>query len=85
MTSYNLRKVVSANVKYYRFSIGYTQEQLAEKCNLSPRYISDIENLRGNIPLDTISDIASILKVEPYLLLKEQKHKHLPKRVNMKN
>ena len=60
------------------------QEQLAEKCNLSPRYISDIENYNGNIPIDTLENIAKYLKIEPYLLVKEQKHPHLPKRVNMK-
>ena len=40
----NIRKVLGANVKFYRYTLGYTQEQLAEKCDLSPRYISDIEN-----------------------------------------
>ncbi len=80
----NIRKVLGANVKYYRFLIGYTQEQLAEKCDLSPRYISDIENYKGNIPIDTLSTIASVLKIDAYLLIKEQKHQTLPKRVNMK-
>lgn len=84
MKVYDLRKIVSANVKYYRYLIGYTQEQLAEKCDLSPRYVSDIENSRGNISLDTIENIAKYLKVEPYLLLKKQQHQHLQKRVNMK-
>ncbi len=72
MGSYNLRKVVSTNVRYYRLKIGYTQEKLAELCNLSPRYVSDIENMRGNIPVDTIEEISRALQIEPYLLLKEQ-------------
>lgn len=84
MKTTNIRKVVGANVKYYRFLIGYTQEQLAEKCDLSPRYISDIENANGNLPIDTLENIAKYLKIEPYLLVKEQKHQRLPKRVNMK-
>lgn len=84
MKTKDIRKVLGANVKYYRFLIGFTQEQLAEKTGISPRYISDIENYKGNIPLDTIQQISEILKVEPYLLLKEQEHPHLPKRVNMK-
>lgn len=85
MKSKNIRKILSSNVKYYRFLIGYTQEQLAEKTDLSPRYISDIENENGNVPLDTLERIAIILRIEPYLLLKEQKHRELPKRVNMKS
>lgn len=80
----NIRKVLGANVKYYRYLIGYTQEQLAEKCDLSPRYISDIENSQGNISMDTLEIIAKYLKIESYLLIKPQKHPTLPKRVNMK-
>ena len=84
MKTKNVRKVLSDNVKYYRFKIGLTQEELAEKCDVSPRYLSDIENSRGNIPIDTLEVIAYSLKVEPYTLLKEHNHKTLPKRVNMK-
>ena len=80
----NIRKTLSKNVKYYRFKAGYTQEELAEKCDLSPRYLSDIENAKGNIPIDTLEVIAYYLKVEPYVLLKEHQNKILPKRVNMK-
>lgn len=84
MKTQNIRKVLGVNVKYYRFLIGYTQEQLAEKCELSPRYISDIENFKGNIPIDTLENIAKYLKVEPYLLIKEQGHHTSQKRLNMK-
>lgn len=84
MKTQNIRKVLGVNVKYYRFLIGYTQEQLAEKCELSPRYISDIENFKGNVPIDTLENIAKYLKVEPYLLIKEQGHHTSQKRVNMK-
>ena len=45
---------------------------------------SDIENAKGNIPIDTLEVIAYHLKVDPYILLKEHKLKPLPKRVNMK-
>ncbi|MBO5413732.1 MAG: helix-turn-helix transcriptional regulator [Clostridia bacterium] len=72
------------NVRYYRYKIGYTQEELAEKTDISPRYISDIENGRGNISLDTLEILGQGLKVEPYILLKLQNHRALPKRVNMK-
>lgn len=84
MRTKNIRKILSDNVKYYRFKNGYTQEELAEKCDLSPRYLSDIENSKGNIPIDTLEVIAYYLKVDPYILLKEKKYKPLPKRVNMK-
>lgn len=83
MGKQNLRKILGYNVKYYRYMIGYTQEQLAEKTDLSPRYISDIENEKGNIALDNIGVLADVLRVEAYLLLQKQEPKKLPKRVNM--
>ena len=64
MKTKNIRKVLSDNVKYYRFKLGLTQEELAEKCDVSPRYLSDIENSRGNIPIDTLEVIAYNLKLE---------------------
>ena len=48
------------------------------------KYLSDIENSKGNIPIDTLEVIAFYLKVDPYILLKERKYKLLPKGVNMK-
>ena len=80
----NIRKVLGANVKFYRYKIGYTQEQLAEKCDLSTRYISDIENANGNISIDTLEIIAHALNIDSYVLIKPEKHLTLPKRVNMK-
>ena len=59
-------------------------KELAEKCDLSSRHLSDIENSKGNIPIDTLEVIAYYLKINPYILLKDNKHKLLPKRVNMK-
>ena len=64
----NIRKILGANVKYYRFQCKYTQEQLAEKCDLSPRYISDIETANGNISVDTLEIISNVLGIESYFL-----------------
>lgn len=80
----DLRKILSINVKHFRFINGLSQEQLAEKCELSPRYISDIENEKGNIPIDTLEKISVALKIRPYQLLKEQNVNKLPRRINIK-
>ena len=55
----SIRKILGDNIKYYRFKMGYTQEKLAELTDLSPRYISDIENYNGNISIDTLENIAN--------------------------
>ena len=83
MKTRNIRKVLGDNVKFYRYKIGYTQKQLAEKSDISPRYISDIENEKANLPIDTLEVLAECLKVETYILLKQHHHNALPKRVKM--
>lgn len=84
MGTFKLRKILSDNVKYYRFKKGYTQEELAEKIDVSPRYMSDIENCNGNVPIDTIERIADCLDIDYYLLLKEGKRRPSLRRVNLK-
>lgn len=64
--------------------MNYTQEKLAEKSGLSPRYISDIETCRSNITLDKLDKVASVLKVNTFELLKERETQHLGKKVNIK-
>jgi len=79
-----LRKIFGKNVKYYRFRKDMTQEKLAELTDLSPRYISNIENGSGNVSLDTIELIAEALEVE-YIDLFTTKNKEIKiKKVNMK-
>lgn len=80
----NIRKILGKNVRYYRYQNRLTQEKVAERCELSPRYLSDIENGKGNISVDTLNKLATILKVKPYLLIKKQNINRLPKKVNMR-
>jgi len=46
--------------------------------------MSDIENCKGNVPVDTMQRLAECFEIDYYLLLKERKRKPLPKRVNLK-
>ena len=39
----NLSQLLAFNIKYYRYVNNLSQELLAEKSNLSPEYISRIE------------------------------------------
>lgn len=70
MLNKKIRKIFGDNVRFYRYLHHYTQEQLIEYCNLSTRYISDIEYGKGNVSLDMIEKIAICFKIEPYILLK---------------
>ena len=51
------------NIKKYRLQNNYSQEFLAEKCNLSQEYISRIESGQKYISLKKIFLIADTLQV----------------------
>lgn len=59
------------NISYYRKLAGYTQEELAEECEISRSYISAIEapNMIQTISLETLFRLADALSVEPHQLL----------------
>lgn len=81
-----LKTLFGKNVKYYRFRNGYTQEQLAEKMDVTPNYISRLERGMHNPPFITISKVADALDVEPYeLFIKRSDLTELPNRVNLTN
>lgn len=59
------------NVAYYRKLSGYTQEELAEECDISRSYISALEapNMIQSISIEMLFHIADALHIEPYELL----------------
>ena len=79
-----LRKIFGKNVKYYRFQRCMTQENLAELTDLSPRYISNIENGTGNVSLDTIEIIIEALGVGYQDLFTLENEEIKLKKVNMR-
>ena len=56
----------------YRKRKGYTQEQIADKIGISRQHMGAIEapNMVRAVSLDVLFNIASVLEIEPYLLLK---------------
>ena len=62
----NLRKKFAKNLKEIRKSKNLTQEQLAERLNISVRYVQVLESKNcPNIKLDTMSKLAKALKAKP--------------------
>lgn len=59
-------------ISYYRKRRGYTQEQLAEKIGISRQHMGAIEapNMVRAVSLDVLFNIAAVLEIEPYVLLK---------------
>lgn len=58
-------------IAYYRKFRGYTQEQLAEMIDKAPAFVGHVEapNISKAISLDTLFDIAAVLKVPSYKFL----------------
>lgn len=67
-----VNELFGENLKYYRIKNNLTQEELSEKCDLSTRYISKIENNNSNVTLSVLELFATILGVEPYKLIKSE-------------
>ena len=59
-------------ISYYRKRRGLTQEQLAERIGISRQHMGAIEapNMVRAISLDVLFNIAAILDIDPYVLLK---------------
>ena len=59
-------------IAYYRKRKQMAQEQLAEKVGISRQHMGAIEapNMVRAISLDVLFNIATILEIEPYILIK---------------
>ncbi len=52
------------NIAYYRKKKGFSQEKLAELCEISRTHMSRIENADCAVSLDVVFRLADILEVE---------------------
>ena len=59
-------------IAYYRKRQGLTQEHLAERVGISRQHMGAIEasNMVLAISLDVLFNVAAVLEIEPYILLK---------------
>lgn len=64
-------KNIGINIKIERLRKGFSQEELAEKCNISRNLISLIETGKINPTIIKILDISKALNVDINILLKD--------------
>lgn len=69
MKKSNILKIVSCNIRYFRKQKGWSQEKLAEQCNLHRTYIGAIERGEKNLTLKSLEVIAVALEIEVAILL----------------
>ena len=62
---------IGLKIAYYRKLRGLTQEQLAEKLELSPAFIGHVEapNVNKAVSLDPLVVVAAAMDVPPYKFL----------------
>lgn len=60
----DLKDVMAANVRRVRHRADLTQEELADRAGLSPRYIGSIERGQVSASVTVLGQIAEALKVD---------------------
>ena len=63
-----IRKILATNIKRFREMEGLTQENLAEKAEISTPMVCDIEGCRTWISDKTLARLSTALKIETYRL-----------------
>ena len=63
-----IREILAANLKENRRKLGMTQEDLAERANVSTHYIAMIETCKKYPKPVMLEQIAKTLGIEPYKL-----------------
>lgn len=64
-----LRQILAANIKEQRQILGISQEKLAEMAGISWQAVNSIECQRTWVSDKTLEAIASVFKIETFLLL----------------
>lgn len=67
----NVREILSQNIKNARLSSNLTQENLAEKTEISLNFLKDVEGARSGVSLVTLINLCNSLNVTPNELLKD--------------
>ena len=66
-----LQLAIGRRVREFRKAAGLTQEQLSEKVDIAPQYLSRLETGRRTPSLDTIVALAEALDTTPAALIAE--------------
>ena len=72
MNAIELGILYGDNIKRIRQTKGMSQDILSERAEISPGFLSEIENHKKIGTFDTLAKIAEALEVEPYELLLPQ-------------
>ena len=60
----DIKKIIGDNVRGHRKKLGWTQEKLGVRADLSSEYLSRLEKGKKNASAETLYQIAKTLKIE---------------------
>jgi transcriptional regulator with XRE-family HTH domain len=60
----DLKEMIGARIKEIRNKRGLTQEQLSERMDINPKYLSSIERGKENPTLNTLINLSESLEVD---------------------
>lgn len=63
------RALIARNMRSLRKAKQWSQEDLAERCNMHRTYIGSIERCQQNVSIDNISKIAKAFRIKLHELL----------------
>ena len=75
MKKHKRMQIVAENVKKYRLKEGWTQEQLAERAEVSHAFVNQIENCKRDMTLGYCHQICNALNITPNDLLVSESEK----------
>lgn len=64
------RQLLADNLRHLRVAKGWSQVQLAEKADMSRRFVEDVETLKANATLDSLDGLAAAFDVDVFELLR---------------
>lgn len=71
----SIRATLAENVRVYRKSLGLSQEELADRCELHRTYIGSVEREERNVSLSTLEVLAAAFDISvPQLLTARTKN-----------
>lgn len=66
----SIREVLARNLRRYRTERGLSQEELAHRAEVDRTYISSLERQQYGASIDVVENLARVLEVEPFELLR---------------
>lgn len=61
----DLNDLVATNLRRARNARDWSQEELADKCGLSARYVGSVERAQASPTVTVIGQLASALEIDP--------------------